>query len=496
MPASPADPARPAKRPSIAIVGAGISGLTVAFELAKRDLPFTLLEKSSRLGGIIETVREAGFVIECGPDSWVSEKPWARELAIELGLKDEILFSNDDRRRTYLVREGRSPHLLALPRGMHMMVPAELSAMLRSPLFSWKAKLAFLRETMRSRELKQGSLDRRDESVADFVRRHFGSEVTRTIAGPLLAGVFGGDVETLSAQAVMPAFIKMEREHGSLIGALRRRAAKEALPPQPIFSTLVQGLETLTDRLGSALPAQSVRLRQPVTSLGREGDRWRLATPSGHEFYEKVVLAAPAHITGELLAGAGDRGNAMAKLLPQQASSAIIVAFAFHAEKAARIRVPTGFGFLAPTTLHASQSGNPRLLACTFVDQKFIDRAPEGAVLLRAFFGGAAAEALLGEPDERIVRLAAEQLASILQIGGLQAGGALPEPDVTVVRRLPLSLPQYAVGHLERIAELERIRGNGWEIYLTGNAYYGVGIPDLIRDARSTARRIAEEIAQ
>ena len=229
-----------------AIVGGGISGLATAYELGRHGAPFALFEASGRFGGIVETVRSRDFVIECGPDSWITEKPWAGELAIELGLKDEILPSNDQWRRTYLLKQGK---LSALPDGMRMMVPVKWAPMLESPLFSWQARLAYLREPRRAAELKASAMQRQDESVAEFVRRHFGEEVTNTIAGPLLAGVFGGDVETLSARAVMPAFVKMEAEHGSLITAMQQ-SGQESKRPQAIFSTLASGLGTLVDRIG------------------------------------------------------------------------------------------------------------------------------------------------------------------------------------------------------------------------------------------------------
>ncbi len=210
--------------PRIAIIGGGISGVATAFELSKQGhSDFVLYEASPRLGGIVETVRQDGFVIECGPDSWVTEKPWARELAIELGLESEIIPSNDVRRRTYLL-EG--DQLIPMPDGMRMMVPTDLEAIATSPLFSEEARQAYREEPLRAAELKAFAAARspdEDESVASFVERHFGAEVAEKIAGPLLAGVFGGDIRQLSAGAVMAPFVAMEREHGSLVLALQQR---------------------------------------------------------------------------------------------------------------------------------------------------------------------------------------------------------------------------------------------------------------------------------
>jgi oxygen-dependent protoporphyrinogen oxidase len=461
----------------IAIVGGGLSGLATAYQLALDGVAFTLFEASPRLGGIIETVHRQGFVIECGPDSWVTEKPWARELAVELGLEDQIIPSNDQWRRTY-VRQGsyRQRQLVPIPDGMRMMVPAKWGPLLDSPLFSWQARLAYLREPKRAEELKQ-SAPAQDESVAEFVRRHFGEEVAVTIAGPLLAAVFGGDITQLSVRAVMPTFVRMEAEEGSLIRALQRRAPQS---PQSIFTTISSGLETLIDRIVDRLPAASLRLNQPVLRMEPDNGGWQLTTASGPARFDAVVLATPPHVTRGLLQ---DHHPRLTDLLPSQASSAIVVALAFTAEQASRLRIPRGFGFIVPPIRPDILSREPELLACTFVDQKFSGRVPPGAVLLRAFFGGHSGDALLGESDEQIIACARVLLARVL--------GFLPQAVETVVRRWPQSLPQYAVRHLERMAELESLLRATPGLSLVGSAYYGVGLPDLIRHGRATARSLA-----
>jgi oxygen-dependent protoporphyrinogen oxidase len=456
----------------IAIVGGGLSGLATAYQLASDGVAFTLFEASPRLGGIVETIHRQGFVIECGPDSWMTEKPWARELAVELGLEDQIILSNDQWRRTF-VQHGsdRQTQLVPIPDGMRMMVPTKWDPLLDSPLFSEQARQAYLREPRRAEELKQ-SAPAQDESVAAFVSRHFGEEVAGTIAGPLLAAVFGGDITQLSVRAVMPAFVRMEAEEGSLILALERRAPQSA---QSVFTTLSSGLGTLIDRIVDRLPAASLRLNEAVLRIEADNGGWRLTTPAGSARFDAVVLATPPHITRGLLQ---DQQARMADLLPTQASSAIVVALAFTAEQASHLSIPRGFGFIVPP-----DGSSVGLLACTFVDQKFSGRVPPGAVLLRAFFGGHSGDALLGESDEQIIARARQQLARVL--------GPLPQSAETVVRRWPRSLPQYAVGHLERMAELESILRATPGLSLVGSAYYGVGLPDLIRHGRATARLLA-----
>jgi protoporphyrinogen/coproporphyrinogen III oxidase len=474
---------RKAKR--IAIAGGGISGLAVAYQLACEGVECTLFEASERLGGIVETVHRQGFVIECGPDSWVTEKPWARELAVELGLEDQIIASNDQWRRTYVLQGGeRSAQLVPIPDGMRMMVPARWGPLLESPLFSWQARLAYLREPKRAAELK-ASAPNHDESVAGFVGRHFGEEVARTLAGPLLAAIFGGDIAQLSVRAVMPAFVRMEAEEGSLIQAVQRRAQQ---PSAPIFTTLAGGMETLIERMVVRLPSASVRLREPVLRIAADGGGWRLTTPGGpdrlkdrledrlEDRFDAVVLATPPHVTRGLLQPLNRHGAGMAALLPQQATSAIVVALAFTAAQAERMRIPRGFGFVVPF----GGESRDQLLACTFMQQKFPGRVPEGAVLLRAFFGGHSGDALQGEADDQLVERVRGQLGRIL--------GPLPEAVEAVVRRWPQSLPQYAVGHLERMAELASMLNTMPGLHLVGSAYHGVGLPDLIRDGRATGR--------
>jgi protoporphyrinogen/coproporphyrinogen III oxidase len=467
----------PPKR--IAIAGGGISGLATAYQLACDGVECTLFEASDRLGGIVETVRSQGFVIECGPDSWVTEKPWARELAVELGLEDQIIASNDQWRRTYVQQgSGRLAQLVPIPDGMRMMIPSKWGPLLESPLFSWQARLAYLREPKRAAELK-ASAPGHDESVADFVRRHFGEEVTRTIAGPLLAAVFGGDIAQLSVRAVMPAFVRMEAEEGSLIQAVQRRA-QQSLPA--IFTTLAGGLETLIERMVSRLPSNSLRLREPVLRIEKDRGSWKLVTEAGEDRFDAVVLATPLLVTPALLQPL-ENGMRMAGLLPQQATSAIVVALAFAPAQAARMRIPRGFGFVVPQAIGGESGHSHQLLACTFAHQKFPGRAPEGAVLLRAFFGGHSGDALLGEADDQLIERARLQLSRIL--------GPLPEASETVVRRWPHSMPQYAVGHLDRMAELESLLTTMPGLHLLGSPYHGVGLPDLIRQGRAIARLLA-----
>lgn len=524
----------------IAIIGGGISGLTAAYELElarKRGAPIDwhLYEASDRLGGIVETTRiptsEGDYILEGGPDGWVTEKPWARELAIQLGLEDQLIPSNDATRKTYIVR---SHDLLPIPDGMRLMVPQDLSTVDDSPLFSLAAKAGYACELIRADELKQQAPEH-DESVASFVRRHFGEEVLSTLAAPLLSGVFGGDVHKLSVRAVMPQFVTMEREHGSLIAALQARAAHRTHAPQPIFTSLRRGMASIAEALIAELPVERLHTCTAASALTLDAAEWQLhigssrhadgnadraprqlarwgserepeASPYATDspqarHFNHILLATPADVTRRLLHPINPQP---ASLLPTDASSAILAAFAWPPDLASTFTIPPGFGFLVPPSSEptktlssrpkqdevlrsgetpvlrdAQTASPPQLLACTFVDQKFPRRAPTGARILRAFFGGDSASQLAEATDGQVATAALTQLRAIL--------GPLPDPTHTHIRRLPRSLPQYEVGHLDRIAELERLVSGIPGLHLLGNSYRGVGLPDLIRDARATA---------
>ena len=456
----------------VAIVGGGVAGLAAAYQLARlaRDgaaVQVVLFESSTRLGGIVETVREGGFVIECGPDAWVTEKPWARELAEELGLGDEVMASNDAGRKTYILIDKK---LQAMPDGMRMMVAADLDALDASELFSAEAKQAYREEAGRAEELRTNAPEG-DESVAEFVRRHFGEEVVEKIGTPLLSGVFGGDASKLSVRAVMAPFVAMEREHGSLVAALQSRIG--AAKSTSVFTTLRSGMGTLMDRMIAAIPEDWVRLAAEVRFVSYGDEGWLVGTARAVERFDAVMMAVPADVARSLLEPIDGQA---AHLMEMEASSAVVVGFGFA--DAGRFAVPPGFGFLVPP------GSDNLLLACTFVDQKFDYRVPQGGRLVRAFFGGKAAERMMRCGNDETAAVARLELAQIL--------GPLPEPQMTVVRRWPRSLPQYGVGHLERMKELdERVHALDG-LWLLGNGYRGVGVPDLIRDSRIAARRVVE----
>ncbi len=480
----------------IAILGGGLSGLTAAYELeaqrkAGQPLDWHLYEASEQFGGTVRTTRhrtaQGEFICEDGPDSWVTEKPWARELAEELGLGDQIIASKDETKKTYIWIDGQ---LVAMPDRMRLMVPEDLATLDASPLFSAAAKGAYALELQRAAELK-ATAPQQDESVASFVLRHFGAEVLDKIGAPLLSGVFGGDVTKLSVRAVMPAFTSMEASFGSLVLALQQqRVQRGDRTPQPTFSTLRRGMGSLVETLIEALPAERLHLRTAVRVVTRSPrGGWLLgfeaadyhACALGMVPFDHLVFAVPADATRRLL---GSVDAMAAALVPTTASSAVLTTFCWQAAAAATFTLPPGFGFLVPQ--RSGKEVCPKLLAATFTVQKFPNRAPPGARIVRAFFGGHRAEGLQSQTDRFIAAEAWRELGTVFP--------GLPQPEhaMTTIVRWPRSLPQYEVGHLGRIAELtERVQQLG-QLYLLGNGYRGVGVPDLIRDARAAAREVAE----
>ena len=359
--------------------------------------------------------------------------------------------------------------------------------MLQSPLFSETARQAYRSEPGRAADLRETALQSRsndrsnnvDESVAAFVERHFGKEVVETVAGPLLAGVFGGDTHKLSARALLGPFVTMEAEHGSLIIGLQQRSASTA----PVFTTLASGLGTLIDRLLQHLPQASIQRATPVRQLKQASTEWLVESSAGSSRFDRVLIATSLDSTRQLLASLPlTASQQAAQLLPSDASSCLIVALGYKAGALPPPAVPTGFGLLVAPDEQAA----PDLLACTFLHQKFARRAPQGATLLRAFFGSAAADQLSGLSDQQIATVARERLSGLL--------GPLPgQADITLVRRWPHSLPQYEVGHGSRIAQFDDCLSALPWLAVIGNALRGVGLPDLIREATKAAHALADD---
>ena len=461
----------------VAIVGGGVSGMSAAYYLEKArragaEIEWQLFEQSPRLGGIVGTEHVSGCVVETGADSFVSEKPWAFELCRELGLEDQLIGSNDASRKTSVLVGGK---LVPLPEGLQFIVPTSLPEIERSPLFSEQTK------RMVADEVKLAPRNSKDdESVAAFVARHFGQEFVDRLAEPMLAGVYGGRASDLSVRTVLPRFVHMEEEHGSLIRALQSKTKPTGRQPnqRSIFTSFKNGMQQLLDALRARLDPARLHMQCAVSAVAaprKHGSKWKVSTATLSEEFDAVVLAVPAPVAGRLLQR--DCSELSQELAQIAYSSSLIVSLGFPREKINEQQVNLeGFGFLVPAT------EKHRLLACTFVANKFNHRVPGNLVLLRGFIGGARDEAAIALPDSEAIALVRQELAEIL--------GIRSQPVLARVFRWPRSMPQYAVGHLDRIARIEQLRRNVPGLYLIGNAYRGVGVPDCIREGRDAAEEI------
>jgi oxygen-dependent protoporphyrinogen oxidase len=455
----------------VAIVGGGISGLAAAFTLEEQrrtgSAEYTLYESTARLGGVIRSERIDGCVVEAGPDSFITEKPWAADLCRALGLGDQLIGSNDADRKTYILTDSR---LVAMPDGLMFMVPTKILSTALSPLFSWKTKLRIAREFFNPPRAAEA-----DESVASFVMRHYGAEMVDRLADPLLSGVYGGEAANLSVRAVLLRFAEMERTHGSLgrgmLSTRKERQTDANLPAPSLFTSLKDGMQQLVEATVSRLDRASLRTNTPVQVIRPEGGGWIVSALKSDQF-DAVVLAVPTHAAAQLLSICDPQ--LAAELSAIQYTSSITVGFGYDA--AVRRSLPPGFGFLVP------RSEGKRLLAATFVHSKFPYRAPEDRALLRCAFAGSNAESVWQFSDDEIVGMVRDELRQILSLRA--------DPLFARVYKWKSAMAQYGVGHLDRLDRIERLLQKFPGLALAGNGYRGIGIPDCIRSGREAAERV------
>jgi oxygen-dependent protoporphyrinogen oxidase len=459
----------------IAIIGGGISGLSAAYSLedyrqSGADIEYVLYESSSRLGGVLRTEIIDGCVVEAGPDSFVTEKPWAADLCRSLGLGDQLIGSNDADRKTYILTGGR---LVVMPDGLMFMVPTKILPTALSPLFSWKTKLRMTREFFHPPR----SVDR-DESVAEFVERHYSAEMVDRLADPLLSGIYGGDAENLSVRAVLPRFADMERTYGSLgkamLAARKKMSAGPRRPAAPLFTSVKNGMQHLAEAVVSKLNPSSLRTNTAVQAIQRKGESWVLSAGLQSDQFDSVIVALPGPAAASVLRLASS--ELATELAGIWYSSSITVGLGYDRE--VRESLPPGFGFLVP------RSEGKRLLAATFVHNKFPQRALRDRALLRCFFAGANAEHVWGLTDEHIIGIVRNELQQILRLRAA--------PLFARVYKWKGAMAQYGVGHLDRLERVEHLRRQLPRLALAGNAYHGIGVPDCVRSGREAAKQVVE----
>ena len=470
-------------RPRIAVVGAGITGLAAAFRLIRRcgDVQVEIFDPAPRAGGTICTDHRDGFLIEHGADAFITNKSGGLKLCQDLGISDQLVETDDQYRRTLVVHRGQP---VLVPDGFMLMAPIKPVAVLKSPILSLGGKLRLLTEALR-----RGKNIDEDESLASFARRRFGAETFERLIQPLVGGIYTADPEKLSLKATLPRFLAMEREHGSVIRAVLKAsnsAAKQEHSTESgarygLFVTHASGLSALVESIIATLKVSGrVKLHFGAAvdciEPAREPDTgWQVRAGSQNQMtFQGVVLAAPSWVAAKLL-GSVD-SDVAAKLKAIEYTSTVVVA---SAHRLSDFRHPLdAFGMVVPLV------ENRKILAVSFSSRKFAGRAPQGSVLLRTFVGGAAQPELLRMSDGEILKTVIDELGDLL--------GLAETPLFASVWRHERAMPQYHVGHLDRIDRLEQQMSIHQGLELAGNAYHGVGVPDCISSGYAAADRLAE----
>jgi oxygen-dependent protoporphyrinogen oxidase len=463
---------------TILIAGAGMTGLSAAYHLLKKAKAagktpqIIVVEKEKRLGGKTQTQVIDDMILEEGPDSVIAYKPWAVQLARELGL--ETVSTNPDVKTTYILHHGR---LEPLPVGMQIMIPTEVWPFLKTRLLSpWGKLRAGLEPFMPVRKTDE------DESIGSFVGRRFGQEVLENIAGPLMGGIYGGDFQAVSMKATFPRFLQMEREGGSLLlQGWRNKENKPKGPTGSAFVTVKGGLNQLVQAMVRRMDGQ-VRFLTGVSLTGlvpnASGEGYVAGLDNGERIEaDAVVLALPAYVAAGLVRDYLPEVAGELKAIPYHNS--VVAAMAFNLQD---VDHPlNASGFLVPAR-------EPTVVtACTWVSAKWPHAAPADKVLIRCFIGrGNDTKDWTREPDEVIVGHARRELEQIM---GLRA-----QPLFTRVFKWPRAMPQYRVGHLERMDRVDRLMQQAPGLYLAGAAFRGVGLPDCVREGMQAADKAARHL--
>jgi oxygen-dependent protoporphyrinogen oxidase len=457
-----------------AIIGGGIAGLATAYFLNQRgagSVDYKLIESEPHFGGKIISAREKGFVVEGGPDSFLTTKPAAINLCRELGLDDQLIGTNDAGRKIYVWSRGQ---LRQMPDGVMLIIPTRVMPFVTSPLISWPGKLRMGMDMFIPPRRDDG-----DESLAHFVRRRLGEEALDRIAEPMIAGIYVADAEYLSLKSTFPRFLDMERKYGGLLkGVIAQKRANHnsqsnGKPAISMFMTLRGGLQDMVDGILSRLNPNSLLPGRRVIQVTRRENGYGIVLSDGACLEaDAVVFASPTYATADLVQGFDTALADSLRGIRYVSTATVSLGY-----KRSELTHPLkGFGFVVP------RSEKRKILACTWTSTKFNYRAADDYALVRAFIGGAHAEHLAEEGDEALAAMAREELRAMM--------GIATEPVLTKVYRWPKANPQYAVGHAQRIIEIEKQAARHAGLYLAGGAYHGVGIPDCIEDGAKVTEQI------
>lgn len=507
------------------VIGGGVTGLAATHRLLEcagqigKPIEVLLLEAGSRLGGVLKTTRRDEFLIEAGADSFISEKPEAIQLAKRIDLASRLIQTNERHRRSFIVRKGR---LLPVPEGFQLLAPARFWPFIATDIFSWPGKARMVLDLfIPRRRITNGS---EDESLAQFVRRRLGREAFERMAQPMIGGIYTADPEKLSLRATLPRFLDMERDYGSVIRAMWKQRRQGRTPSHKadspsgaidaegvskksnqgntgvsgarysLFLSFDQGMQVLVDELERRIANRESRIADcgllsqilintSVKKLSlsrnradeREQPGWTITTDHNETFVGGAVcLAVPAYAAASLLREADPTIAGLLEKISYASTATINLTYR-------RVDVPhplDGFGFVVPFVENRS------LLACTFSSVKFAGRAPADHVLLRAFVGGALQPELFELDEAEMIRRVRDDLHDLL---GIQSA-----PLFTVLEKWRHSMPQYHLGHLDLVAQIQtRVRTLSG-LVLAGNSYGGAGVPDCIRSGEAAAEELFE----
>ncbi len=464
-------------RPRVAIIGGGITGLAAAHRLVELapTVDIQLLEAGHRLGGVLESVRQDSFLLECGADNFITVTPEATDLCRRIGFDDQLTRTNTGLRQAMVVRKGK---LHRIPDGFIVMAPSKVWPMMTTPLLSPLGKLRLAWEYFVPTQT-----DAADESLAAFAIRRFGREVYERLIQPLVGGIYASNPDQLSLQATLPRFIEMEREHGSLIrGALRGRASQKQRQasgsgaPYSLFVAPRDGMSSLVEAIASRLPNGAVQCNSPVEDLTRNPEgRWSLSLGGDRREsidVDAVIVATPAHRAAKILATVDHGLSTRLSNIPYSSSAIVSLGY----ERSQIAHALDGFGFVVPI------AEGRRILSGSFSSIKYPGRAPAGFVLIRAFVGGPAVPNPSQLSDQELVALATEELDALLGIQG--------QPTLQHIVRHAAAMPQYLLGHCDNVREIESRASQLPGLELAGNAYHGIGIPNCIQGGEQAAKRV------
>lgn len=463
----------------IAVIGGGLSGLTASYYL-RRSLPdaqVQLIEASDRLGGVIQTERRDGWLIEHGADCFSVNPPDALRLCQDMGLEDQLIEPELEGRLAMISQRNR---LLPVPEGFVLMRPTRIMQVLKSPLLSWPGKFRLAAERFVPKRT-----DDADESLASFVRRRLGDETLQRIVQPLVGGIYTADAEKLSMRATMPQFVRMEQEFGSLMAAKSgdseevksvERQTSGARYGQ--FRVFPEGMGRLFDEIAQRLGTDSIRLKTKVEQLRQTPNReWEIKFDSGEtQSFDGLLMAPPTATTANLIKEISPQAASRLRKI-EYASSAIVL---LGVKTSLIQRLPVAFGFVCPA------ADNRRILAASFASHKFPGRTPDGYTLIRIFIGGAVQPQLLQNTDAELIEIAKDEMRDLIGLEG--------QPELTAVQRWNNAMPQYHVGHKQLVAEIEREIASINKLEICGNGLHGVGIAPVVGAARRAAERLIKQL--